>query len=125
VAENVKPFAVSIEEFATIPGAKRVCVSGYLDAYTVTDFEEYMHEALIGNPISNVIVDIGNLNYVSSAGINALLILVQRVHEMDGELVLLRPTESIYKLLELLGFNRIFLIAHSEDEIQPLLEGKK
>jgi anti-sigma B factor antagonist len=65
-----------------------------------------------------MVIDLKGLNYISSAGIGALMALTQQLRRESGDIVLLQPNEKVFKILDLLGFTKIFNVAHSENEIE-------
>jgi anti-sigma B factor antagonist len=93
---------------------------GYLDAHTVNDFESFMDQAIERGQV-HYLVDISGLNYMSSAGIGAIMSLTQRLRRADGDLVLLQPSEKVFRILEKLGFTKIFRLAYSREEGEKLL----
>jgi len=119
----LKPFEVIDAETSNEPRTyAALALRGYLDAHTVSDFEAYMDRA-IEQGMLRFLVDISELNYMSSAGIGAIMSLTQRLRRADGELVLLRPSEKVFKILEKLGFTRIFRLAYSREEAERILNG--
>ena len=99
-------------------------LSGYLDAHTVNMFENRLSEILETGEM-NVVLDLQGLNYISSAGIGALMTLTQQIRKKQGDLVLLRPNKKVYKILDLLGFTKIFNVALDENEIKEFFQSKK
>lgn len=99
-------------------------LSGYLDAHTVNMFENRLGEILEAGE-KHVVLDLRGLNYISSAGIGALMSLTQQLRKNRGDLVLLRPNKKVYKILDLLGFTRIFNVALNEKEIEEFFKPKK
>lgn len=98
-----------------------LALTGYLDAHTVSDFDRSAEEAMDkGN--SRIVLDLQGLNYISSAGIGALMSLSQRLKKRDGDLVLLQPTAKVYKILDLLGFTKIFHLSSSEEEARAAFQ---
>ena len=87
-----------------------VRVAGFLDAHTVVSFERTM-EDLLGRQHQKFILDLGELHYISSAGIGALMVLLQQLRRRQGDMVLLAPSPKVFKVLDLLGFTRVFRIA--------------
>lgn len=117
----MKPFAIEcIEPEGGAAHAVEVRVSGFLDAHTVVPFEKTMDD-LLARQFNRVIIDMSGLNYMSSAGIGALMVLLQQLRHRDGEMVLLQPSPKVHKILELLGFTRIFQIREDRDEALELL----
>jgi anti-sigma B factor antagonist len=109
----------------TLVGAQEVLVlalSGYLDAHTVADFDKRTEE-IIASGTSKLVLDLSGLNYISSAGIGALMGLSQRLKKLGGDLVLLQPTPKVHKILDLLGFSRIFHLSASEDDARAVFQG--
>jgi anti-sigma B factor antagonist len=93
-----------------------ISIAGFLDAHTVTNFETKMDE-LVGAGKNKVVIDMKNLTYISSAGIGAMMGLTQRLRKLGGDLVLLEPSEKVFKILDLLGFTRIFRIASDKNKL--------
>jgi len=112
---NSKPFYISIKRNINELGSVIVEISGYLDAHTVVSFEEQMTQ-LIDAGAKRIIIDLEQLSYISSAGIGSLIGMVQRVRRTGGDVILLRPSQKVHKILDLLGFAEIFKIAGTEDE---------
>lgn len=111
----MKPF--SIECLEPQEGEQQfveIRISGFLDAHTVVSFEKSMEE-LINREYTKFLMDLGGLNYISSAGIGALMVLLQQLRRRQGEMVILKPSPKVYKILELLGFTKIFHIAENRD----------
>jgi anti-sigma B factor antagonist len=97
-----------------------VRVSGFLDAHTVASFEKTVGD-LLERQHNKFIVNVAGLSYISSAGIGALMVLFQQLRRRDGEMVILQPSAKVYKILDLLGFTKIFQIKQDRDEaIQAL-----
>lgn len=112
---NNKPFEIIIRRNINESGSVVAEIDGYLDAHTVVGFEEQMN-SLIEAGASRIVVDLERLNYISSAGIGAMIGLVQRLRRSSGDLVLVRPSPKVQKILDLLGFTEIFKIVSTEDE---------
>jgi anti-sigma B factor antagonist len=64
----------------------------------------------------NCIVDISGLRYINSSGIGVLITLLTKFRNKGGELYLLKPSESVQKLLVITKLNAIFHIVQTEDE---------
>ena len=63
------------------------------------------------------IVDISGLRYFNSSGIGVLITMLTKFRNKGGELYLLKPSESVQKLLVITKLNSIFQIVQSEDEV--------
>jgi len=116
----VKAFEVTETESPDAGRYVALALRGYLDAHTVNDFESFMDES-IEKGMHRFLLDVSELNYISSAGIGAIMSLTQRLRRAEGELVLFRPSEKVFKILDKLGFTKIFRLAQSADEARRLL----
>ena len=76
---------------------------------------------VVGNAIEqkvlSCIVDISNLRYINSSGIGVLITILTKFRNKGGEVYLMRPSESVQKLLVITKLNAIFQIIQSEAEI--------
>ena len=90
-------------------------LSGYIDAHTVLEFEKAVNQA-IESGMKSAVLDLGDLVYISSAGIGAMMGLARRLSQDGGDLVLMNPTPKVFKILDGLGFTKIFKIAADEGE---------
>lgn len=64
------------------------------------------------------IVDISGLRYINSSGIGMLITILTKFRNKSGEVYLMKPSESVQKLLVITKLNAIFHIIQSEDEIK-------
>jgi anti-sigma B factor antagonist len=90
---------------------------GYIDAHTVLEFERAI-QASIESGTRKIVLDIGGLSYISSAGIGAMMGMARKLTQAKGDMVLLNPTQKVYAILDGLGFTRIFKIS---DNLQDAL----
>ena len=116
----MKPFEVMEAQPLGEGGIVALTLRGYLDAHTVGEFETFMDRS-VEQGGRRYLMDISDLNYISSAGIGAIMGLTQRLRRSDGEIVLLRPSEKVFKILDKLGFTKIFRLAYSREEGEKLL----
>ncbi len=63
--------------------------------------------------IRHVVVDMEHLTFIDSAGLEALLWLIETVAEQDGQLRLVKPDETVGKILEITRLDRRFNIHES------------
>jgi anti-sigma B factor antagonist len=111
----LKPFSIEcVEPQEGEPQFVEIRISGFLDAHTVVSFEKSMDE-LIQREHTKFLMDLGDLNYISSAGIGALMVLLQQLRRRQGDMVILQPSPKVYKILELLGFTKIFNITQDRE----------
>lgn len=118
----MKPFSIECNEpEAGPPETVDVRIIGFLDAHTVVSFEKSMQD-LIERDYNKIILDLNSLNYISSAGIGALMVLFQQLHRRQGQMVIVHPSAKVYKILDLLGFTKIFPIAQDRGEALKVIK---
>jgi anti-sigma B factor antagonist len=74
----------------------------------------------IQNKVLKCVVDISNLRYINSSGIGVLITILTKFRNKGGEVFLLKPSDSVQKLLVITKLNAIFQIAKSEEEALTL-----
>ena len=80
---------------------------GRLDTATSPEFEKTLGELLAG--VSNLVLDMTNVEYVSSAGLRVIL-KVQKVMFNQGQMKLIGVNESVMEVFEITGFFSILKI---------------
>jgi anti-sigma B factor antagonist len=73
--------------------------------------------AALQQKIMNCIIDISGLRYINSTGIGVLITVLTKFRNKGGEVYLMKPSESVQKLLVITKLNAIFQIIQSEEEI--------
>lgn len=63
------------------------------------------------------LVDISGLRYINSSGIGVLITILTKFRNKNGEVYLMKPSESVQKLLVITKLNNIFHIVQSEHEV--------
>ena len=86
-------------------GAVTVALKGRLDTDTAPGFEAALMEAL--PEIAELTLDMGELSYISSAGLRVLLRLQKRLPE---HLKVTRVKDSIMDIFEATGFDEILTV---------------
>lgn len=74
----------------------------------------------IQKKVVKCIIDISNLRYINSSGIGVLITILTKFRNKGGEVFLLKPSESVQKLLVITKLNAIFQIAKTEEEALTL-----
>jgi anti-anti-sigma factor len=109
----MKNYNFVIHDAAEGDGFRRAELVGSLDSHTVVVFEKSVQDLVEGGT-GTVLLDLGNLTYISSAGISALMGLKYKLQQREGELVLLKPTDKVLRVFKMLGFTSIFRIVENE-----------
>ncbi|HNP20315.1 MAG TPA: STAS domain-containing protein [Fulvivirga sp.] len=68
------------------------------------------------------VVDISGLRYINSSGIGVLITTLTKFRNKGGEMCLLKPSESVKKLLIITKLNAIFIIEETESKAIEVLK---
>lgn len=81
-------------------------VQGKLDAVTAPAFEQKIR-SLVEGGATRLIVDLGSLEYISSAGLRGLLLLNKLVKTRSGRVGLAAVQGNVRSVFEMSGFSSI------------------
>ena len=84
-----------------------VTVSGRIDTVTAPELEKYVLDHMEG--ITEMALDLADVEYVSSAGLRALL-QIHKDMSKQGKLKLLNINTAVKEIFSMIGFLRIFTI---------------
>ena len=82
-------------------------ISGRLDTITAPAFEKSIHEDIADT--KKLILDMKNLEYISSAGLRVLLSAQKKMQKI-GSMKLVNVCEEVMEVLEMTGFADILVI---------------
>ncbi len=82
-------------------------INGRLDTLTAPDLESQLEPQLKG--IKELVIDLKELEYISSAGLRVLMCLVKIMKE-QGEMKVINPNEVVMDVFSLTGFDSILNI---------------
>ena len=85
-----------------------IVLEGKLDAVSSPKFEAEVSEELDG--INEILIDMSGVEYISSAGLRALLYLQQTLDEVDGKVKVCKIPEAVEKVFAITGFNEIVTV---------------
>ena len=92
-----------------------VAVKGRLDSLTAPDLGERLSSAL-ATPGRRLLIELSQLEYISSAGFRVLLLAARRARETDAQVVLSGVSGKILQFFDLGGFLDIFRICGTRAE---------
>ena len=78
-----------------------VAVEGRLDTLTAPDLESQLLPALKG--IESLVIDLVDLNYISSAGIRVLLQAAQTMDAQNGEIKVINANSDVRSIFTMTG----------------------
>ncbi len=90
-------------------------VGGYIDTTTSSELERALN-SLLKQGRFYIIVDLGNVDYISSAGWGIFISEIKAIRENGGDLKLVRMVPDVYEIFELLEFHHILDVYDSVDE---------
>jgi anti-sigma B factor antagonist len=123
---------LSVEKTGTKNSISIIKVGGYIDTTTSSELEHALGSLLKAGSY-NIIIDLGNVDYVSSAGWGIFISEIKGIREKGGDLKLVRMIPEVYEVFELLEFHYILKACDSIDEamkdfertLGPVSEGAK
>ena len=89
-----------------------VTVSGRMDALSAPEFEKKVG-GWMDEGETNFIIDLGMLDYISSAGLRSMLILTKELKAKDRQLLLAALKDTVQEVFEISGFSSIIPICKS------------
>jgi len=81
-------------------------VDGVVDTITASELEDVI-ETLMGQQRHKILVDLGGVEYISSAGWGIFISKIQEIREKDGDIKLVNMIPNVYEIYELLEFENI------------------
>lgn len=82
---------------------------GRIDGINALQFQEALNNQ-IDESVSGVIIDMGDLNYISSAGLRAVLLISKALQQREAKLVLCALRAPIREVFQISGFDQIIAI---------------
>lgn len=80
----------------------RLSVSGELDLATSPRLEQQVRTVLADGARS-VVIDLANLSFIDSSGLQLLLALSQQAREDEWDLLITRPSEQVQRIVKITG----------------------
>lgn len=90
-------------------------LGGRLDAVTAPDCEQRTRD-LIGAGNLRIVIDFSGLEYISSAGLRALLVIAKLIKEKNGQVCFANVQGNVQSVFEMSGFTSLFQIRNSVAE---------
>lgn len=91
-----------------------LALEGYLDAHTAPQFESAIQDQIDKGNL-RLIVDGGDLSYISSAGLGVFMGFVEELREGGGDLKICSLPANVQEIFDLLGFTNLF---HVEPDVE-------
>ncbi len=118
---NTKEFSIKtkLEKNVSI-----LYLDGFLDAYTSEILEQEIAKN-VSNGNYNILLNLSNLTYISSAGLGVFMIYIEQIRKNKGDIIMSHLTSAVLEVMNLLGFDEIFKIVATDEEAIMLFETKE
>ncbi len=90
-------------------------VGGEVDLYTAPELKERMVQVIDAGR-KRVVVDLTRATFIDSTTLGVLVGGVKRLHEVNGSLALVCSDQSILKIFDITGLDRVFPIHATQEE---------
>ncbi|MGQ9850955.1 MAG: STAS domain-containing protein [Aggregatilineaceae bacterium] len=90
-------------------------VIGRVDSTNASELGSAMDKA-VDDGKSNLVLDLGGVEYMSSAGLREMVRILKRVKRVGGDLRIANPSERVREVLELAGLDSVFEIYPTQVE---------
>ena len=84
-----------------------VTVGGRVDSAAAPDLER-MFQSLLDGRRHQIVVELADVEYMSSAGLRALVSALKAAKKGGGDLVIARPSTRVREVIELAGLTSVF-----------------
>jgi anti-sigma B factor antagonist len=109
---------ISFSKAEANPDVSIIAVKGFVDTTTSSELEESL-KRLLRKGRYNVVIDLTDVNYISSAGWGIFISEIKEIRENGGDLKLAAMTGDVYEVFELLEFQTIL---ESYDSVEESVE---
>jgi anti-sigma B factor antagonist len=92
-----------------------IAVTGRVDSETAPKLESELRE-LVDAGKTQIVLDLKNVEYMSSAGLRAMVSTLKSVKRVNGDLRLANPSTRVDEVLRLAGLTSIFSIHPTQEE---------
>jgi anti-sigma B factor antagonist len=90
-------------------------INGRIDSTNATELGDALNTAIDAGR-TQIVVDLSNVEYMSSAGLRELVTALKKVKKGTGDLRLASPSERVQDVLDLAGLDTIFEIYDNQVE---------
>ncbi len=116
---NLDPWELDVADLSIevreMDGVAVVLPAGFINAHTVREFEQAL-EGLVSKGQYRILLNCQNLSYISSAGLGAIMGLIETVRENEGDILLSNLQENVFAIFDTLGFTQLYRVFKDQDE---------
>lgn len=92
-----------------------IIITGRLDAISAPTAEKHVFE-VINNGSHKLVLDLGGVDYLSSAGMRMLLSTTKKLKGISGKIVLCSVTPNVMDVLKMSGFDHVLDMVKTRNE---------
>jgi len=92
-----------------------VGLKGRLDAATSKSVEDQLLQ-LIEQGERRMVMDFGELHYISSVGLRVLILVAKRLKQVNGRIVMCSLSDQIKEVFAIAGFGSLFAVFDTRDQ---------
>jgi anti-anti-sigma factor len=92
-----------------------LALSGKLDATTAKTFEKKLLSQIESGE-RRFVINLAQLDYISSAGLRVFLLAAKRLNSANGKILLSSLHDSVREVFDITGFSSVFCIYGSDDD---------
>lgn len=94
-------------EVKSLKKVEVITIAGRIDSSNAAEFDGALRDAL-NKGRNNLVLDMARLEYMSSAGLRAMVAALKAARNGGGNVVIAQPNERIVDTLKLVGFQSLF-----------------
>ncbi len=117
---NAGEFRISVE--LDDPSCPLVAVSGEVDVAVAPTVQDEL-SALIATHPEGVIVDISEVFFLDSSGLNVFIVAFKALREYDGRLAIVATTAPTVRLFEIAGLSSMLNVVPTREAATRLVRG--
>jgi anti-sigma B factor antagonist len=85
-----------------------IAVEGKLTVQTSPELEAGI--GALPEDITELVIDLENVDYISSAGLRVLVATQKMISHRSGSMTLVKPVDEVYEVFEMTGLSDVFTI---------------
>ncbi len=99
-----------------------ISLNGRLDAFAANDVEKKL-DSLFTSAKSQLVVNLKNLDYISSSGLRVLLSALKKMRKQQGDIRLACLQSNVKEVFDIAGFTQLFKMFGKEEEAIDSFKG--
>lgn len=111
-------------DMETVDSVAVAHIQGFVDTTTSPELEKGL-QGLLKDKKYHIIMDLGGVDYISSAGWGIFISEIKEIREHGGDLKLARMSSDVNEVFELLEFGNILQSFQTLEEALKAFAGKK